>query len=177
MKITRKQLRRLINEAVNSIESEAAPIPEDLVIKVKTLISTGEQENNNMAGFLIESFYTDLYQIEISEGDFISVAVKAPVDSVMENKDLSDFMMRFNLNLDSELPFTTKAQEPPMKPEFTLEDDLHTRVYFELPEEDLEVDFDYDEESSEEYYDEEPSGFENSRFIQDPRHPDRGDYY
>lgn len=24
---------------------------------------------------------------------------------------------------------------------------------------------------------EEPSGFANSRFIQDPRHPDRGDYY
>jgi len=144
MKITRRQLRRLIKEAI----AQGGDDP----------IEKG-----------IGSDYRDLYQIEVDDKGIVSVAVRDSVNTVMSNEELLSFMAKFDLELAKEEPFRVKAQEPPMRPEFTLEADDHTRVYFEDSDEDLEAGFDD--------YDEEPSGFANSRFIQDPRRPDRGDYY
>ena len=130
MKITRRQLRRLIKE---------------------TIARGGDDPIEKGIG----SDYNDLYQIEVDDKGIVSVAVRAPVNTVMGNQELLSFMAKFELDFDKEVPFMTKAQEPSMKPEFTLEADDHTRVYFDLPEEDSEYDYDdYDEESSEEYYDE-----------------------
>ena len=156
MKITRRQLRRLIIESIRSVEEGLPMIPPEMVEKIKSLIATKDEENEAMAASLIEPFYNNLYQIEIVEGDIVSVGVRNPKEYVLMDTDLIDFMRSFNLKIDNEMPPSSGSEEPPMIPEATLEDPNHTRVYFDFPE-DLEDDYDpYDEESSDDdgYYDE-----------------------
>jgi hypothetical protein len=172
MKITRRQLRRLIKESmIRSIEEGLPMIPPEEVEEIKSLIATKNKENEAMAARSIEQFYNNLYQIEIDKGDIISVGVRNPKEFVLmgEDTDLIDFMRSFDLKIDNEMPPRSGSEESPMIPEATLEDPNHTRVYFDFPEdpdEDLEVGFD-----------KEPSGFANSRFILDPNRDDEGDYY
>ena len=156
MKITRRQLRRLIIESIRSVEEGSPMISPEMVEKIKILIDTKDKENETMAASLIEPFYNNLYQIEIVEGDIVSVGVRNPKEYVLMDTDLIDFMRSFNLKIDNEMPPRSGSEEPPMIPEATLEDPNHTRVYFDFPE-DSEDDYDpYDEESSDNggYYDE-----------------------
>lgn len=167
MKLTRRQLRRLIIESIRSVEEGSPMISPEMVEKIKILMATKDKENEVMAASLIEPFYNNLYQIEIVEGDIVSVGVRNSKEYVLMDTDLIDFMRSFNLKIDNEMPPRSGSEEPPMIPEATLEDPNHTRVYFDFPE-DSDEDFDsYDEESSED------SGI----FWQDPNRPDRGDYY
>ena len=161
MKITRRQLRRLIKESIRSVEEGSPMIPPEMVEKIKILIASKDEENEAMAASLIEPFYNNLYQIEIDEGDIISVGVRNPKEFVLMDMDtdLTDFTRTFDLKIDHDkMPPRSGSEEPPMIPEATLEDPNHTRVYFDFPE-DSEDEYDsYDEESSEEsseeYYDE-----------------------
>ena len=176
MKITRRKLRRLIRESIRSVEEGSPMIPPEMVEKIKILIASKNKENEAMAASLIEPFYNNLYQIEIDEGDIISVGVRNPKEFVLMDMDtdLTDFTRTFDLKIDNKMPPRSGSEEPPMIPEATLEDPNHTRVHFDSPE-DLEPE-DEDDSYDEDSY-EEPSGFANSRFIQDLRHPDRSDYY
>ncbi len=156
MKITRKQLKKIITEAINSIESEIISIPQTLMPKIKALINTSkdDQDSADQIANLIESFYDDLYQLEIDEGDLISVAVKSPIAEVMSNTDLLSFIQAFNLKVDPVMPVSVRSQESKdMRPEYTLASDDHSRVHFELPVSDFEEapEYDYDDTS---YYDE-----------------------
>ena len=167
MKITRRQLRRLIRESIQPFEEVSSPIPSEMVEKLKILMATKDEENEAMVASLIEPFYNNLYQIEIVEGDIISVGVRNTKESVLMDTDLIDFMRSFDLKIDNEMPPRSGSEEPPMIPEATLEDPNHTRVYFDFPE-DPEDDYDsYDEESSD----------DGGMFWQDPNRPDRGGYY
>ena len=147
MKITRRQLRRLIKEAIDP----------NIVPKIMMLINSGDQENQNMAAELIESYYEDLYQLSIIEGDFISVAVKAPKETVSMNEDLNDLMTKFNLEFDEFMPPTTLETEVAnVKDEYKLQSPDHCRVHFKYDDEADYDDGSYDEESSDDgsYYDE-----------------------
>ena len=171
MKITRRQLRRLIRESIGSIEEESPIISPEMVAKLKALIATKDEANEAMAASLIESFYNDLYQLSIIEGDFISVAVKVPKETADMNEDLNDLMTKFNLEFDEFMPHTTLETETAnVKDEYKLQSPDHCRVHFKYDDE-----ADYDDGS----YDKEPklSDFAKSRFILDPNRDDEGDYY
>jgi len=163
----KRLIGNLIKESIRSSEEGLPMISPETVEKIKVLIDTKNKENETMAASLIEPFYNNLYQIEIVEGDIISVAVRNPKEFVLMDPELLDFMRSFNLKIDNEMPPRSGSEEPPMIPEATLEDPNHTRVYFDFPEY-SEDDYDpYDEESSE----------DSGTFWQDPNRPDRGDYY
>ena len=147
MKITRRKLRRLIKEAIDP----------NIIPKIMTLINSENQEDQNMAAALIEAYYEDLYQLSIIEGDFISVAVKAPKETVSMNEDLNDLMTKFNLEFDEFMPHTTLETEAAnVKDEYKLQSPDHCRVHFKYDDETDYDDGSYDEESSENggYYDE-----------------------
>lgn len=147
MKITRRQLRRLIKEAIDP----------NIVPKIMMLINSGDQENQNMAAELIESYYEDLYQLSIIEGDFISVAVKVPKETVSMNEDLNDLMTKFNLEFNQYwAPTTLETETANLKDEYKLQSPDHCRVHFKYDDEADYDDDSYDEESSDYggYYDE-----------------------
>lgn len=147
MKITRRQLRRLIKEAIDP----------NIVPKIMMLINSGDQENQNMAAELIESYYEDLYQLSIIEGDFISVAVKVPKETVSMNEDLNDLMTKFNLEFNQYFaPTTLETETANLKDEYKLQSPDHCRVHFKYDDEADYDDDSYDEESSDYggYYDE-----------------------
>ena len=161
MKITRRKLRRLIRESIRSVEEGSSPILPEMVEELKTLIATNEA----MAASLIESFYNDLYQLSIIEGDFISVAVRATKDNVLENPDLLDLMKNFNLEDNKEMPpaaIGDASEAADVKDEYRLQSPDHSRVHFKYDDE-----ADYDDGS----YDEEPS---EDDVIYDP---EAGDFY
>ena len=123
--------------------------------KIKALINTSkdDQDSADQVASLIESFYDDLYQLEIDEGDLISVAVKSPITEVMSNPDLLSLIQAFNLKVDPAMPVSIRSQESKhRRPEYTLASDDHSRVHFELPASDFEEvpEYDYDDTS---YYD------------------------
>ena len=150
MKITRRKLRRLIKEAI-----DPNAIPE-----ITVLINSDNQEDQNMAAALIESYYEDLYQLSIIQGDFISVAVKAPKETVWPestNEDLNDLMTKFNLEFNQYwAPTTLETETANLKDEYKLQSPDHCRVHFKYDDEADYDDGSYDEESSEDggYYDE-----------------------
>ena len=147
MKITRRKLRRLIKEAIDP----------NSIPKIMMLINSDNQEDQNMAAALIETYYEDLYQLSIIEGDFISVAVKAPKETGSMNEDLNDLMTKFNLEFDEFMPPTTLETETAnVKDEYKLQSPDHCRVHFKYDEEADYDDGSYDEESSGDgdYYDE-----------------------
>ena len=140
MKITRRKLRRLIKEAIDP----------NSIPKIMMLINSDNQEDQNMAAALIESYYEDLYQLSIIEGDFISVAVKAPKETVSMNADLNDLMTKFNLEFDEFMPHTTLETETAnVKDEYKLQSPDHCRVHFKYDDEADYDDSSYDGESSE----------------------------
>lgn len=167
MKITRRKLRRLIRESIRSVEEGSSPILPEMVEKLKALIATKDAANEAMAASLIESFYNDLYQIEIDKGDFISVAVRATKDNVLENPDLLDLMKNFNLEDNEKMPPSAIGDAPEaadVKDEYRLQSPDHSRVHFKYDDE-----ADYDDGSD----DEEPSE-DGELVIYDP---EAGDFY
>ena len=159
MKITRRKLRRLIRESIQSFEAGLSPIPPEMVEKLKALIATKDEANEAMAASLIESFYNDLYQLSIIEGDFISVAVEATKDKALDNPDVLDLKRNFNLEFDKEMPPSALGDAPEavdVKDEYKLQSPDHCRVHFKYDDESDYDDGSYEEESSEGggYYDE-----------------------
>jgi hypothetical protein len=151
MKITKRQLRRLIRESIQSFEVGLSPISPEMVEKLKALIATKDEANEAMAASLIESFYNDLYQLSIIEGDFISVAVRSTKDNVLENPDLLDLKRTFNLEFDEKMPpaaIGDPSEVADVKDEYKLQSPDHSRVHFKYDDE-----ADYDDGS----YGEEPS--------------------
>jgi hypothetical protein len=162
MKITRRKLRRLIRESIRSVEEESSLILPEMVEKLKALISTKDAANEAMAASLIESFYNDLYQLSIIEGDFISVAVRATKDNVLENPDLLDLMKNFNLEDDEKMPpaaIGDASEAADVKDEYRLQSPDHSRVYFKYEDED-DMSSDEDSESEDDvFYDPEAGDF------------------
>ena len=167
MKITRRQLRRLIRESIGSIEEESPMIPPEEVEKLKDLIATKDEATAAQVASFIESFYNDLYQLSIDKGDFVSVAVRATKENVLPestnedlkstNEDLNDLMTKFNLEFNEDMPPTTLETETAnVKDEYKLKSPDHCRVHFKYDDEADYDDDSYDKESSEDggYYDE-----------------------
>ena len=157
MKITKRQLRRLIRESIQSAEEGLSPIPPKEVEKLKALIATKDEANEAMAASLIESFYKYLYQLTIIKGDFISVAVRATKDKALENPNVLDLKRTFNLEFDEGMPpaaIGDPSEVADVKDEYKLQSPDHSRVHFKYDDEADYDDGSYGEEPSE---DDDPS--------------------